>query len=162
MNIRHATMADLECIMQLIEEGRKKMIAQGNVNQWKKGHPSRELIEGDIRRQASYVMTESDGRVVATFALVPGPDPTYAEIYDGAWLNDRPYYVVHRVASAPGIRGVMRSVLDYAFAQTDTVRVDTHADNQTMQSLLRKYGFQYCGIIHLANGDPRLAFQLTM
>lgn len=171
MNIKHATMADLEGIMQLIEEGRKKMIAQGNLHQWTKGHPSRELIENDIRRQCSYVMTVEDEnnplsshqgeRMVATFALVQGPDPTYAEIYEGAWLNDRPYYVIHRVASAPGVRGVMRAILDYAFAKTDTIRVDTHADNLTMQNLLRKYGFEYCGVIHLANGDPRLAFQKT-
>jgi RimJ/RimL family protein N-acetyltransferase len=70
--------------------------------------------------------------------------------------------VIHRVASGPKAHGVMRRVLDYAFALTDTIRIDTHADNKTMQSLLRKYGFTYCGIIHLANGDPRLAFQKTI
>ena len=28
-----------------------------------------------------------------------------------------------------------------------------------MQHLLEKHGFSYCGIIYLANGDPRLAYQ---
>mgnify|MGYP003296922186 CR=1 FL=1 len=39
------------------------------------------------------------------------------------------------------------------------IRIDTHHDNVVMQRLLKKLGFQYCGIIHLENGDPRLAFQ---
>jgi len=40
--------------------------------------------------------------------------------------------------------------------------VDTHEDNQTMQALLGKHGFSYCGIIHLANGDPRMAYMKTI
>jgi hypothetical protein len=31
-----------------------------------------------------------------------------------------------------------------------------------MRALLQKYGFTYCGIILLENGDPRLAYQRTM
>ncbi len=28
--------------------------------------------------------------------------PTYEKIYDGAWLNDEPYYVIHRLAKLAG------------------------------------------------------------
>jgi RimJ/RimL family protein N-acetyltransferase len=56
----------------------------------------------------------------------------------------------------------MRQVLEYAFSLTDTIRIDTHQDNRTMRALLQKYGFTYCGIILLENGDPRLAYQRTM
>ena len=56
----------------------------------------------------------------------------------------------------------MRRILDFAFQHTDTLRIDTHEDNKTMQALLTKNGFSYCGIIHLENGDPRLAYQKTI
>ena len=54
----------------------------------------------------------------------------------------------------------MREVLRFAFTMTDNIRIDTHRDNQTMRRLLARYGFIECGIIYLANGDERLAFQL--
>ncbi len=159
--IRKSSTDDISAILALIDEARKKMVAEGNIHQWADGHPSRQQIEDDVERGVSYVM-EEDVEPVATFALIEGPDPTYAEIYEGQWLNDHPYYVIHRIASGTKVHGVMSRVLDYAFALTDTVRIDTHADNKTMQHLLRKFGFTYCGIIHLTNGDPRLAFQKTI
>jgi len=158
--IRKATPDDIDDIMALMAEGRAKMVAEGNIHQWADGHPARQLVDGDVAAGVSYVVAD-DGRTVATFALVPGPDPTYACIYDGAWPNEAPYHVIHRVASASGVHGVMRSVLQFAFTQTATIRIDTHADNRTMRRMMQKMGFDYCGVIHLANGDPRLAFQKT-
>ena len=159
--IRKATIEDLETILLLIDEGRRKMIAEGNVNQWSGGRPSREMLIKDIAQGVSYLVV-IDGKPVATFALIEGPDPTYARIYDGQWQNDNPYYVIHRVASLAGVHGIMRAVLNHAFTLTDTIRIDTHNDNVTMRTLLAKYGFSYCGIILLENGDPRLAFQKTL
>lgn len=159
--IRKSTENDIDTIMQFIDYGRQKMVAEGNIHQWTKGHPSRELIEVDVARGVSY-MIEDQGKTMATFALVEGPDLTYAQIYEGQWQNDNDYCVIHRVASAPDAHGVMSSVLDFAFSKTNTIRIDTHADNKTMQHLLKKHGFAYCGIIHLSNGDPRLAFQKTI
>lgn len=160
MTIRKSEREDLPCIVRLIEQGRKKMQAQGNTHQWCNGHPRISQLEQDIEHGVSHMVMEGEVPV-ATFALIAGPDPTYAEIHNGQWLNDRPYHVIHRVASAPGVHGIMRTVLEYAFSLTDTVRIDTHEDNITMRSLLQKYGFTYCGIILLENGDPRMAYQLT-
>ena len=39
------------------------------------------------------------------------------------------------------------------------IRIDTHLDNRIMQHVIKKYGFTYCGIIYLASGDERLAYQ---
>ena len=158
--IRKATIEDLDTILLLIEEGRRKMIAEGNVNQWSGGRPSREMLIKDITEGVSHLVVHN-GKPVATFALIEGPDPTYARIYDGKWNNGNPYYVIHRVASMAGVHGIMRAVLDYAFTQTDTIRIDTHEENLTMRALLVKYGFSYCGVILLENGDPRLAYQKT-
>lgn len=159
--IRLASPADIDDIMRLIEEGRKKMMDEGNTRQWANGHPRQEVVEDDIKRGNSYLLTTDDGIPLATFALMAGPDPTYARIDGGSWLNDEPYYVIHRIASSEKARGVMRQVIAYALTKTRNIRIDTHEDNQTMRALLTKYGFAYCGIIYLANGGERLAFQLT-
>ena len=162
MLIRKSTINDLPSILKLIQDGRQKMISEGNITQWTNGHPSNEQIISDIRKGVSHIIIdESTHQPIATFALIEGPDPTYAQIYDGQWLNSLPYYVIHRVASAPDVHGIMRQVLEYAFSLTDTIRIDTHQDNRTMRALLQKYGFTYCGIILLENGDPRLAYQRT-
>lgn len=163
LEVRKSTMADVEQILFIIGEARKKMQAEGNLQQWSDGHPSRKQIETDIRHGVSYVLsTVTDGLPQATFALIPGPDPTYATVYDGAWLNDHPYAVIHRIASTEKVHGVLALALRLGFQLFDTVRIDTHQDNRTMRRLLKKYGFSYCGIILLENGDPRLAFQKTI
>ena len=41
----------------------------------------------------------------------------------------------------------------------DSLRADTHADNKIMQHILEKNGFARCGIIHVADGTPRIAYQ---
>jgi len=158
-NFRRARVEDLPRILELIECGRQKMRAAGNNEQWTNGQPSQEVIEEDIRLGESYVMTEN-GKVVVTFAFKPGPDVTYAKIYEGKWLDDvKPYYVVHRLASAPGVRGVLKDVLNFCFSHTDNIRIDTHRHNVVMRHALEKYGFRYCGIIYLLDGAERFAFQ---
>lgn len=159
--IRQSRREDITAIMDLIAQARRKMQAEGNTHQWVDGHPSQADIEADIKRGVSYVITSDKAVPIATFALIPGPDPTYAQIYDGAWLDDNPYFVIHRVASAEGVHGIMRAILGFAGSDTNTIRIDTHRDNKTMRALLSKYGFTYCGIIHLLNGDERLAYQRT-
>ena len=162
MLIRKSTIHDLPSILKLIEDGRQKMISEGNTTQWCNGHPTEEKLVNDIANDVSHlIVDEQTHQPIATFALIEGPDPTYAKIYDGQWLNSLPYYVIHRVASAPSVHGIMRMVLDYAFSLTDTIRIDTHEDNRTMRALLLKYSFQHCGTILLENGDPRLAYQRT-
>ena len=158
-SFRKARIEDLPRILELIECGRQKMRAAGNNEQWTNGQPSQEVIEEDIRLGESYVMTEN-GKVVVTFAFKPGPDVTYAKIYEGKWLDDvKPYYVVHRLASAPGVRGVLKDVLNFCFSHTDNIRIDTHRQNVVMRHALEKYGFRYCGIIYLLDGAERFAFQ---
>ena len=157
--VRKAIASDLSVVLKLIESGRKIMRESGNPNQWGKNHPSTAQLQKDIEDGYSYLLLEED-MAIATFAFIPGPDVTYAKIYDGAWVeNVKPYYVIHRVASLPEYHGVMKDILDFCFGVTDNIRVDTHRDNKPMQRCLEKYGFHYCGIIHLLDGDERLAYQ---
>ena len=98
---RKATMADVPVIMCLIDEARAIMRSCGNVNQWIDGYPSQETIENDISNGHCYLCVEQgSGEIVASFAFIPGPEPTYREIFDGEWLDDKPYHVVHRLASS--------------------------------------------------------------
>ncbi len=157
--VRKAIASDLSVVLKLIESGRKIMRESGNPNQWRKNHPSTAQLQKDIEEGHSYLLIE-ENKAIATFAFIPGPDATYAKIYDGAWEDTaKPYYVIHRVASLPEYHGVMKDILNFCFGVTDNIRIDTHRDNKPMQHCLVKYGFSYCGIIHLLDGDERLAYQ---
>lgn len=160
MDIRKSTVEDLSRLQEIFATARAFMVATGNPNQWAEDYPSEELLSRDIASGDSYVCV-LDGRVVATFVLRGGQDPTYDVIYGGAWLNDGPYATIHRIASCGEVKGVFRSVMQYALQQYDTIRIDTHQDNRVMQHVVLAAGFRYCGIIHCWNGSERLAYQYT-
>ena len=156
--IRRATYDDVPVLMDVFRKARGIMRSSGNMNQWNDGYPSEEVVRKDIDNGHCVVLCE-DGKVVATMAFIPGPDPTYAEIYDGGWLSDAPYHVIHRIAVAEPGHNAARALLDWGFGQAGSIRIDTHKDNVIMQHVLSKYGFTHCGMILLANGDPREAYQ---
>lgn len=164
MNTKHRTIkksvvADIPVIMQLLECGRQKMRANGNLEQWTDGNPKQSLIEADINNGNSYIL-EEDGKAVATFAFIEGPDITYDNIYEGKWKeNTLPYHVIHRMASLHGTHGVFKDILKYCFERCNNIRIDTHRQNSIMRNALSKYGFEYCGIIYLLDGAERLAYQ---
>ena len=156
--IRKATYDDVPVLMDVFRKARGIMRSSGNMNQWNDGYPSEEVVRKDIDNGHCVVLCE-DGKVVATMAFIPGPDPTYAEIYDGGWLSDAPYHVIHRIAVAEPGHNAAKALLDWGFGQAGSIRIDTHKDNVIMQHVLSKYGFTHCGMILLANGDPREAYQ---
>ena len=157
--IRHATDDDVERIMEVLASAKQVMRRAGNANQWINGYPDEAAILCDMELGGAMVV-EDDGVVVAYFAFLPSPEPTYADIYEGAWLDDTlPYHVVHRMGGMPEAKGIFASAMDYCFAVDPNIRVDTHRNNKIMQHLFEKHGFTYCGIIYLANGDERLAYQ---
>ena len=158
---RHSTLDDLTVILDLRDQAREIMRSYGNASQWPDGYPAEEKFVHDIEERCSYVMTNEAGKIVGTFAFIPGPDVTYKVIYDGQWLNDEPYHVIHRIASTPDSHGILDALLDYCEDLDPNIRIDTHKDNVIMINGLKKRGYQYCGIIHLLNGDERLAFQKT-
>ena len=113
----------------------------------------------DIDANRLFIYTVN-GRLEAVFAFILGVDPTYQVIEDGAWLNDTlPYGTIHRLASSGKSKGVASAVIEWCLEHCQSLRADTHADNQIMQHLLEKNGFTRCGIIHVADGTPRIAYQ---
>ena len=158
--IRQATSSDIPSILTVMDAARGIMRESGNPNQWKEGYPSEEIIRRDIDNAGGIVM-EDDGQIMAYFAFLPSPEPTYTVIEDGLWLDDtQPYHVIHRIASLPEAHGVFSDMVSWCLSQESNIRIDTHRDNRIMQHCILKAGFQYCGIIHLASGDERLAYQL--
>ena len=157
--IRKSTQDDLPAILNLRDQAREIMRSYGNTFQWPEGYPRDDMFKKDIELGGSHVMTDEQGRVVGTFALLPSPEVTYNVIYEGQWIDDEPYFVIHRIASTPDSHGILDALLDYCESKVSNIRIDTHEANIIMRKGLEKHGYQYCGIIHLLNGDERLAFQ---
>lgn len=158
MQIRHTRPEDMDVLLALYEDARRFMAQNGNPNQWVKGYPGRQQLEQDMAAGGSYVCIDED-RIVGTFFFTVGEEPAYRRIENGQWLNDRPYGVVHRITAAAGTRGVASFCLAWCFSQWRNIRIDTHRDNLPIQKALAKNGYQRCGIIHLADGSERIAFQ---
>lgn len=151
---------DAEAIMSVFAAAKAIMRASGNTNQWKDGYPTLENVQADMNRNGSFVV-EDNGRVVAYFAFLESPEPTYAKIYEGEWLDDSSsYHVIHRIASYPDAHAIFQSIMTFCLATEPNIRIDTHRDNLIMQHVINQLGFTYCGIILLASGDERLAYQL--
>jgi len=157
-SFRHSTPADLPTILNLRDQAREIMRSYGNTFQWPDGYPTDAMFQKDIELGTSHVVTNEQGTIVGTFALIPSPEPTYKIIYNGQWLNKKPYHVIHRIASTPDSHGVLDAILNYCEAFASNIRIDTHESNVIMRKGLEKHGYRYCGIIHLLNGDERLAF----
>lgn len=145
--------------MEIYDYARAFMRANGNATQWIDGYPSEALIRQEVEEEHSFVCIDEQGEIVGTFCFILGDDPTYLRIYDGAWLSDEPYGVIHRMATGGNRKGVAKACLDWCFERCGNIRVDTHRDNKVMQHILTKYGFQPCGIIFVKNGTERIAYQ---
>ena len=157
--IREARPDDMAGIMKVIDAAKKIMRQSGNMHQWVEGYPSEAVIIADMEKKGAFVVEDS-GNVVGYFAFLQSPEPTYARIYEGKWLDDeRPYHVVHRIASYPDVHGIFSSIISFCFSNDKNIRIDTHRDNKIMQHNVQKHGFTYCGIIYLQSGDERLAYQ---
>ena len=161
MLIRPATEADLPALRPVFEAAKAIMRADDNPTQWAApGFPSDTLLLRDIERGGGYVILSGaeESRIVAYFALLPSPEPTY-DFIEGSWLTDEAYGVIHRIASYPDVHGVFAAIIDFAAARFPRLRIDTHRDNRIMRHLIEKHGFIYCGVIWLTDGTERLAYE---
>ena len=161
MTITKAKYDDLEMIIPIYDYARSFMTDNGNPNQWINGYPSREIIAEDINNDSFYVCKNEEESIVGAFTFIIGNDPTYENIYSGKWLNDKTYGVIHRLVSNGTTHGITKNCIEWCLKQIQNIRIDTHADNKIMQSLILKIGFEYCGIIHTHNGTERLAYHIS-
>lgn len=155
--IRLAKITDVERMLEIYESAKHFMHTNGNPNQWNSGYPDREVLICDIKSNHLYVMQDDYGIIYACFALIGGEDPTY-KVIDGKWHSDAPYGTIHRIAGDGSRRGVFSECTAFARTIYNHLRVDTHKDNLPMQKAVKRDGFEYAGIIYLADGSPRLAY----
>lgn len=158
MEIRKTKLEELNEIMEIYANARTFMAEHKNPHQWKDSWPPEDLIKADILAGKHYVCMDGE-QIAAVFYFAEETDPTYVRIYDGAWKNEEPYSVVHRIASSGIVKGAGSFVMKWAAEQCKNLRIDTHEDNYVMQNMLQKNGFIRCGTIYLENGEPRIAFQ---
>lgn len=159
MRIRPALHSELDHLMDLYDAGRRFMRQSGNQNQWIKGYPKREMVEEDIRLGHLFVAEENE-TIAAVFCFFYGEDvePTYREI-DGAWTDNGPYGVIHRIASAGTVPHMVEVCTDWCLEQCTSLKIDTHRDNTPMRNALDRSGFTYCGVIVIDDGSERVAYQ---
>lgn len=161
MEIRKSRVEDLDRMMEIYAAARAFMAANGNPGQWGDGYPARAVLEEDIALGRSYVVFE-DEKAVGTFVFFVGHEPVYDVITNGAWHAEKPYGVIHRVASDATTRGVGRACFDFCATQADYIRIDTHEKNLPMQQALQRYGFTRCGEVDYGEKGRRIAFDYVV
>jgi len=147
-------------VLEIYAAAREFMRNTGNPNQWKTFRPEKATLENDIALKRLYAV-EKDGELFASFVLM-GEDPIYNELIEGAWLNNKPYHTLHRVASNGKAHGMMEIIVGFAKSFGLDVRIDTHDDNKVMQHLLEKNGFVRCGRIPIYGNEERVTFHYAV
>ena len=164
MIIRLAEKKDIDRIMQIISDARES-IGRLGIDQWQYGYPTRDIVKEDVMLERSFVVIKDD-EICATFALMLHGEPTYKKIYCGAWISDGEYLALHRIAIESSHKGkgiaeqIVKFICEYGNENGySSVRVDTHQGNIPMRKMLEKNGFEYCGTIHLLDGQDRVAYE---
>ena len=159
-NIRLAKIEDLTTIMNIYENAREFMRANGNDNQWINGYPSKELITEDIYKENLYVY-ESEETLVGVFAFIIGNEASY-NVIKGHWTKDDIYGVIHRIGITKRGINIGRECVEYCVNICKYLRIDTHADNMPMRKFLIKNGFRECGVIIIDDGSERIGYDKSL
>ena len=164
MKFRKTTIEDINNVMKIINEA-KEYFRKNRIDQWQNGCPNSDTIYDDIKNNSSYVL-ESGNKILATAMVSLEEDKTYKNIYNGDWLNSGDYAVIHRIAVSEKAKGngiasdIIKEVENLCKEnRVNSIKIDTHKDNISMQKLLEKNDFKYCGIIYLEDGSERIAFE---
>ncbi|MEK4668116.1 GNAT family N-acetyltransferase [Niallia sp. FSL R7-0271] len=151
MEIRLATINDLDAIMNIAAKTIKIMNEEGN-DQWSDKYPAEKDFKTDIENSSAFVAI-MDEEVVGSIAI----DRIGGKNYDLIeWtLTEKNFYVIHRLMVDPEIRGGGIASKLLAFAEiiaieNDTfyLKTDTYAINEKAQNLFLKNGFNKVGELH--------------
>jgi ribosomal protein S18 acetylase RimI-like enzyme len=164
MEFRKAIESDANSIMNIIKQAQASLKENG-VDQWQDNYPNLTTIMNDIKSQNGYVLL-IDNKLVGTVAVSFDGETTYESIFEGEWISNDKYAVIHRIAVDVSYKelGVATRIINNIQKLTidkgiQSIKVDTHEDNLSMQKLLNKNKFKYCGIIYLEDKSKRLAFE---
>lgn len=164
MVFKRAKKADIDNIIEIIQEAQVHLKKQ-EIDQWQNNYPNRNTIKNDIKNGYGYVLLK-DQVIVATVAVIFSGEKTYDTIHKGSWITNGRYAVIHRIAVSPMYHGqglaseIIKQVEGICLnKKIKSIKIDTHRKNISMQKLLLKNEFHYCGIIYLEDGAERMAFE---
>ena len=166
---RKAILEDLDQIMEAVEDSRELLRLQGN-GQWQDGYPNRDDFINDINSGRLFVVIdEKDKNNVIAVCALTYREEDYHHLYEGKWLTDLPYMVMHRVAIKKAYRGQgYGKKLFEIFIETAKIegyrslRIDTHEGNATMRHLIELFGFVYCGKAILTPNKDRMVYERVL
>lgn len=169
MKIRNAELCDLPYLLDMLENAKASLRALG-IDQWQNGYPNENTLREDIQNKICRVVIDDENNILASAAVYVGDEPTYHEIYNGAWQTENKIYgIVHRIMAANHAkkRGAASFLMTYCAklsleAGVTSMRCDTHPGNIIMQHTLEKNGYIRCGIIHLTDGADRFAYEKVL
>ena len=154
IKLRKAILNELKDVLTIIQDGQSFLKSQG-LDQWQNGYPNETSITNDINNGNCYVLIDNE-KIVATAAIIYDKDPNYDIIYEGKWITDLPYVVIHRIATKQEYRnkGYASKIIELTKKDMEnknihSLRIDTHEYNYPMQKMLSKNGFIKCGTIYL-------------
>ena len=160
---RKATLLDIDQVMECVEDAREFLKLQGN-GQWQDGYPNRDNFISDINNGRLFVICDND-LVVALCALTYYEED-YHHLYEGKWLTDYPYMVMHRVAVRKSYRGKglgkkLFEIFDIEAKKEGyhSLRIDTHEGNKVMRHLIKECGYIFCGRAILTPDKDRMVFE---
>lgn len=167
MELRLAREDDRETILQIYDDGSKKLKALG-LDQWQgKDKPNLDNFKELIYNKNIFVL-EDVGKVVST-VIIYDFDIDYENNLDGTWQSPKPYVALHRIGTleSQGKKGYGRRLIQLAesYAKENnfkSVRIDTHRGNKTMQGLLKSLNYEYVGLVYLSGKNERLAFEKVL
>lgn len=164
MKFRKSTKSDITNILKIICEA-QNYFKEHNIDQWQDGYPNFETIDNDINKGYGYVLIK-DEIILGTVALSFDKEESYANIYEGNWLSNGNSAVIHRIAISNKLKGnnlasvIIKYIEDICLNKNiHSIKIDTHEDNISMQKLLYKNNFKYCGVVYLEDNSKRIAFE---
>ncbi len=162
--IRLGRLDDIDGIMEVIKEAQIRMKSAG-MTQWQNNYPNKSIIQQDILEKALYVYEDSN-QIIGTMSVF-----SFDSVYDhieGAWLNNNPYKVIHRIAISNAYVGLKltHQMIDFVFVhfRVNDIRIDTHKKNLPMIKSLESQGFVLCGTVHVTTDSDslRLAYHKSI
>lgn len=166
MIYRLARKEDIDDIMLIIEDGRAFLSTQHS-GQWQDGYPRREDMINDIGNQNLYVVLSRENKdVIVGVAAFTYHEKDYDHLYEGKWLTDNPYMVMHRIAVKKEYyhqgygKDLFRIFIEVGKNKGyHSLRIDTHENNKQMRGLMNVFGFIYCGKAILKPDKDRMVFE---
>jgi len=154
---------EINRVMEIIEDARELLKLEGN-GQWQFGYPNRNDLIDDINLSRLYGVYFND--ILISVCAISGYEEAYHHLYEGKWLSNLEYLVMHRVAISKDYRGKgLGHHIFYLFDEVSkemgikSLRIDTHENNHIMRHLMESHGFIYCGKVILPPNKDRVVYE---